>query len=233
MGIFIFYLNNKFDLMDRESFYARPDVGDAFRVGWEALRKNFTEYLLVVLIVFAVFSMSMLFGRSGGFANKSFSFLMAVFVIGPLFFGVSYFFLLALRGDDFELEDVLTGFKENYGGVILASFLYLSLVILGTMLFLIPGIIIVIRLSLMPYLIMDEKLDAMEAIRSSWDMTRDHFWTIFWFWVAASFIVMLGSAFFVIGSIPAIMLVQTSFTALYLGIRDEFELADDFNEHDF
>jgi membrane-anchored glycerophosphoryl diester phosphodiesterase (GDPDase) len=99
----------------------------------------------------------------------------------------------------------------------------MALIIIGFFLLIIPGFIIAIRLSFVPYLVMDEGLEPIEAIRTSWDMTREFSWDIFGFGIIGFFIGLLGLIFFVIGILPAVMMINASFANYYLSVRDEFE----------
>jgi len=213
--------------MDREQFIANPEASSAFRVGWEGLKKYFLEFLLITLITGAIGSLGSLFARGDGFGGGGFSMLISIFLSGPLSFGASYVYLKAMRGDEFEISDIFSPFRDNYLQVVLASFLYGALIILGFMLLIIPGIIIAIRLSFVPYLVMDEGLEPLDAIKTSWDMTRDFSMNLFVFGLMAFGVSILGLLCLVIGIFPAVMLIQASFAAYYLGVRDEFERFDD------
>ena len=212
--------------MIREQYIARPDASDAFRMGWEALKKYFLEFLLATLIVGAIGAIASLFSRGGGFGSAGISMLLGVFVSGPLSFGASYFYLKAMRGDEFELQDIFTAFRENYLQVVLASFLYTAIIVIGFFLLIIPGFIMAIRLSFVPYLVMDEGLEPIDAIKASWEMTRDFSGKILLFGFMAFVVAICGLVMLVIGVIPAAMLIQASFAAFYLGARGEFEELD-------
>jgi hypothetical protein len=213
--------------MYRDQFIARPEPGSAIRAGWDALKTYFLEFLLATLVIIAVSAISSLFTRGSGFGSAGISFLINIFVTGPVSFGVSYYFLKAMRGDAFELGDIFTAFRENYLQVVLANFLMMMIIGLGFVLLIIPGIILLVRLAFVPYLVMDEKLDAVEAIRASWDLTRDHGMNIFLLVLVSVFIMIGGLILLVIGVIPAAILVQAAFAAFYLGVRDEYDVVDE------
>jgi hypothetical protein len=214
-------------MMERNQFISRPEPSAAIRTGWQALKQYFLEFLLVTLVMLAISSLSSLFTQGSGFGSSGISFLINIFVAGPISFGVSYYYMKVMRGDDFELGVIFTGFRENYLQVVLANFLYMAIILIGFMLLIIPGIILAIRLSFVPYLVMDEKLDAIEAIRSSWDMTKDYAMDLFLFGILAVLIALGGLILLVIGIIPAVMLIQAAFTAFYLGVREEFEVVEE------
>lgn len=210
--------------MYREQFIARPEPGSAIRAGWDAMKIYFVEFLLVTLVVIAISSISSLFSQGADFGSSGISFLISIFLTGPITFGVAFYFLKAMRGEDFEIGDIFSAFRENYLQVVLANFLMSVIIILGIILLIVPGIILAVRLSFVPYLMMDEKLDAMEAIRGSWDMTKDYAWNIFFYGVASFFIAIGGLILLVIGIIPAAILIQAGFASFYLGVREEFEV---------
>lgn len=213
--------------MERNQFISRPEPSAAIRTGWEAMKQYFLEFLLVTLVMLAIGSISSLFTQGSGFGSSGISFLISIFVSGPLSFGVSYYYLKAMRGDDFEFGVIFTGFKENYLQVVLANFLYMAIIMIGFLLLIIPGIILAIRLSFVPYLVMDEKLDPVEAIKTSWGMTKDYSMDIFLFGILAVLIALGGLLLLIIGIIPAVMLIQAAFTAFYLGVREEFEVVEE------
>lgn len=209
--------------MNREQYISGPNVSQSYRIGWEGMKKHFLEFLLVTLIVAAIGSLSSVFS-AGGFGNGAWSLLVGVFISGPISFGVSYFYLKAMRGEHFEVSDIFQPFRENYLQVIFASFLYMVLIVFGFFLLIIPGFIIAIRLSFVPYLVMDEGLEPVEAIKSSWEMTRDFAWDIFAFGIIGFFIILAGIICFLVGVLPALMMLNASFASFYLSVRDEFEM---------
>jgi hypothetical protein len=221
---FYFSFKIRYFIMEREQFISRPNASDAFGAGWDALKTYFLEFLLVTLVVMVISSLGSLFSQGDSFGSAGFSFLIGIFVTGPLSFGSSYYFLKAMRGDDFELSDIFTPFRENYLQVVLASIAYSAIIVIGIIFLIVPGIIFAIRLSFVPYLVMDEKLDPIEAIKTSWEMTRGFGGNIFLFGFFAFLVGILGLILLIIGIIPAAMLIQASFAAFYLGVREEFEV---------
>ena len=98
-----------------------------------------------------------------------------------------------------------------------------ALVILGCIALIIPGIIIGCRLVFVSYLVMDKKLDPIEAVEQSWKLTRGHGWTIFFMGFVSIFIVIFGLILMIVGIFPAIMWVSSSFASLYQSVINETE----------
>jgi len=146
------------------------------------------------------------------------------FLVKPVFeYGGSIIFVQAVRKTKPDFEYLIKGFMENYLHIILANLLVFALVVLGLFALIIPGIIIGCRLAFVSYIIMDKKLDPIEAVELSWKLTRGHGWQIFFMGFVSIFIVIFGLCMIIIGIFPAIMWICSSFAALYESVLKEKE----------
>jgi hypothetical protein len=234
--------------METERKYTlAPTFGDSFGTGWNVMFDNFLRLFLLVLImaiIVAPFKMAHFnvnvsdfhwspwtwhhmfrFGAFGIFAMMYGLFAMLyAFLVAPVFqFGSDLMFVQAVRREKPEFETLIQGFKENYLSIILANLLVVALVVLGFFALIIPGIIIACRLVFVPIIVMDKKLDPIEAVEYSWKLTRGHGWTVFFMGFTSIFIILFGLILFIIGIFPAIMWVASSFASLYQSILLEKE----------
>jgi uncharacterized membrane protein len=192
----------------------------AYGHGWQTLKKFIPELLLVFLLEMVVSLPvglgSLLFNPElvGTFVNGLFNVAYYFIVLLPVSFGMSWVYLKAVRGEPFRPTDIFFSFQQ-FGQVILAGILMGVIIGIGVILFIIPGIIFACKLAFVPYLVMDEKLDATEAVRRSWEMTRGYAGTIFWMGILAFFVCLLGVICLIIGVIPAAILVSLAFASIY------------------
>ena len=114
---------------------------------------------------------------------------------------------------------------ENYLHIVLANLLVFALIILGMFALIVPGIIIACRLAFVSYIVMDKKLDPIEAVELSWKLTKGHGWQIFFMGFVSFFIMIFGLILMIVGIFPAIMWVCSSFAALYESVLREKEPA--------
>jgi hypothetical protein len=229
-----------------------PDFGYCLGTGWKVMMDNFLRLFLVIIILAIVtapfkmfnfhFDMSDLFkgpwhwqnnfghdlfrlGTFGIFA--AFFGLLAMlyaFLVAPVFeYGGNMIFVQAVRKIKPDFEYLIKGFMENYLHIILANLLVFALVVLGLFALIVPGIIIGCRLAFVSYIIMDKKLDPIEAVELSWKLTRGHGWQVFLLGFISIFIVILGLILFIVGIFPAIMWISSSFAALYESVLKEKE----------
>lgn len=216
-----------------------PGVFECYGHGWRQLWKNFLELFVIFLIVhfasqfagiffipmyfivffekepdFVVFLL--LFIALAGILTTVFMFL----VVKPIQFGLYYLNLKAAREEKFEINELFSPFKD-YGNVVLAGFLTALIVGFGTLFLIIPGIILACKLIFVPYLVMDKKMSAVDAIKESWNMTDGHAWTVFGMALLAIPIAIAGYICFFVGIFISTMWFYIAFASLYHSVRLE------------
>jgi hypothetical protein len=189
-----------------------PSASEAYGYAWGELKRCFLE-LLLLAVVWALLS-----APSGWFRESLVGTAYHVLVLGPVGFGGMYAFLRAARGGTPEIGDLFVAFRGDYVQVVLASLLMGVLISIGFVLLVVPGVIVTVRLAWVPYLVTDEHLDAVAAVRASWERTRGHGWTIFGIFLLAIPIVAVGLVLLVVGVIPALMWVQLASAVLYAAV---------------
>jgi uncharacterized membrane protein len=143
-------------------------------------------------------------------------------LINPLEYGLDFAHLKAARGDRLEIKDLFAVF-QNYWPAVLANLLVGLIIGIGIILLIVPGIIFACKLAFVPYLVVDRKMQTIDAIKKSWEMTRGHAGTVFLMGLLAVPIVLLGLICLVVGVIPAAMWIQTAFASLYHAVSLEEE----------
>jgi hypothetical protein len=150
--------------------------------------------------------------------------MLYTFLVKPVFeYGSRMIFVQAVRKTKPDFEYLIKGFMQNYLHIILANLLVFALVILGLFALIVPGIIIGCRLAFVSYIIMDKKLDPIEAVELSWKLTKGHGWQIFFMGFVSIFILIFGLIMLIVGIFPAIMWICSSFATLYESVLREKE----------
>lgn len=191
-----------------------PSASEAYAQGWQVLKRCFLE-LLLLAVVWALLS-----APSGWFRESLLGTAYHVLVLGPVGFGGMYAFLRAVRGGTPEIGDLFVAFRGDYVQAVLASLLMGVLIAIGFVLLVIPGFVAIVRLAWVPFLVTDEHLDAVAAVRESWERTRGHGWTICGIFLLSIPIVLIGLVLLVVGVIPALMWVQLASAVLYADVTD-------------
>ncbi len=221
-----------------------PSVNNSFGNGWEVMKKNFLILLLVVIVVSIVTGPAGSFKwnmnpnhpwnwDSSGWhmPDQDMGWVLALGMMGmilgllalawsllivPVFrYGGKMMFLQAVREIRPDFNILVSGFRQNYLGIVLANLLTGALIMLGFIMLVIPGIIVSCRLAFVGFLVMDKKLDPITAVEESWRMTRGYGWTILGMALLSFFIFIAGLCLLVVGVFPAGVWVGSSFATLY------------------
>jgi hypothetical protein len=232
------------------TYSLKPTFGDSFGTGWRVMSDNFLRLFLVIIVMAIATGPMKLFDfkfdlsdwhglpwqleNAASVINWASVGMFAVFfgliallytllVLPVLEYGTDMIFVQSVRKIKPDFELLIKGFWENYLHIILANLLVTALVVLGFFALIIPGIIIACRLAFVSYIIMDKKLDPIEAVELSWKLTRGHGWTIFFMGFVSIFIVLFGLILMIVGIFPAIIWVSSAFASLYQSVLLEKE----------
>ncbi len=141
-------------------------------------------------------------------------FLLSIY----LSLGVWKISVMHLRGEDIQLNDLFSVSLEQYINYIIASIICMVAVVLGLVLFLIPGIHIICRLLIMPGYIVDKNQSFDEAIKSSWNDTKGQAMHLFLWLLFSCLIVLAGILALVVGMFIALPLISLALAYVYIQI---------------
>lgn len=198
-----------------------PLISSAFSYGW----KRFSEHIglligshvFVALMGALMNSLAEPWGRSHMHNYRSpwglTLAILATLVSTWLGIGAIKINLAIIDGRPAEFRDLFSG------GDRLATFLGASLLVgllvgLGTLLFVIPGIILAVYLIFVPFLAVEQK-GVGESISGSMKLVRGSFWPIVGFGLLALFLNVLGSLFFTIGLLITAPITSLALTYIY------------------
>ncbi|MFB0565606.1 MAG: hypothetical protein ACETWK_08010 [Candidatus Aminicenantaceae bacterium] len=218
-------MNNNQEKATASVIALRPFVGSVYSFGWERMRKFFLDLFLITMIVGVVLiplgMIQSLDGREtpGGVILRIFSLAYFLLLFAPIDYGSAFVFLKATRGKQFEVKDMFVSF-ENYLNVVLAKLLVSSIIAIGIVLLIVPGIIFACKLAFVKYLVLDKKMDPVEAVKKSWKMTRGHAGNIFLLGLLAIPIGIAGLICLAVGIIPAVMWIRCAFASMYYAVSE-------------
>jgi uncharacterized membrane protein len=202
-----------------------PTAGSVYGFGWGRMKKFFLDLFLIIIIVAAVYvplgMIESLDGNDtpGGALLKIFSFGYLILLLFPVDFGAAWVFLKCVRGEKIDVQDMFSVF-ENYLNVVLAGLLVAAIIGLGMMLLFVPGIIFACRLAFVRYLVMDRKMEPVEAVKESWRMTKGHANQIFWTGCLAFWVAIAGLLCFGVGVIVSWMWIRCAFASMYYAVSE-------------
>jgi len=147
------------------------------------------------------------------------SFVYSVAVLIPTGFGVMLAYLKAARGQTPEVGDIFRVYRSNaWLYSIAATLLTMIVLVIGYLLLILPGVYLTVRLAFVGFLIAEDGLGPIEAMRESWARTSGHFWTLLGTGLLAIPIGIAGLLLLIIGIIPALLWIALAFATLYASI---------------
>jgi len=90
----------------------------------------------------------------------------------------------------------------------------------GLILLIVPGIIFACKLAFVPYLVVDRKLGATDAISTSWRLTNGHAMEVFLIGLLAVPIVIAGLICLIVGVIISAMWIEMAMASLYYAVSE-------------
>lgn len=202
---------------------------DLFGKSYALVRKNLNIYALVYAVPAAmyiagtiqlldndqtenwdwvsVFSFS-LFGPDSSFDAGSVIFAFVLFMASIIsYFLATILNLRVAQAHKPAFRPLWQEFKDNWLWAKLAGLGIVTMLILvvGFVLLIIPGIILLWRLFMAPYILIDKKTDVMDALSDSWNMTKGYGWPIYSI-LLFSFVLSLTAIFPIVGGLIAFVL---------------------------
>lgn len=176
--------------------------GEAVRFGWVTFKKNWKLFLELAFFSFIVTSFVKIpfavFIREDIFASA------LTLVLGVIIeAGTIKIVLSSVDGKKSRFLDVFSAYRLFFK-YLLASLLYGLFVAVGFVLLIVPGIIVAVRLSFIPYIVVDKKLGPIEAIKESWKMTSGKTVSLLLFYLTLLGVCFLGVLALFVGLFVAI-----------------------------
>jgi len=216
-------MNNSNKNAQTSDIVLEPRASSMYRFAWNKMKTYFLDFFLITIILgIVLIPLGMVWsldgeGTPGGALLRMFAFAYWLLLWAPVYYGVMFVFLKAVRGDKFEFKDIFSVF-DNYLNVVLAHLLVIAIVGIGVALLIVPGIIFACRLAFVPYLVVNVKLEPTEAVKKSWQMTAGYAGTIFLMGLIAVPLVIAGLLCMGVGIIPVIIWVHCAFAAMYFAV---------------
>ncbi|MBI5777862.1 MAG: hypothetical protein HZA49_00200 [Planctomycetes bacterium] len=199
-------------MADEINLLVPPPQAKVFACYGHAWRRLWKTFLMLLLVNFILFLLT-----TPNFMPFCLGYIYGIMVGWPLSYGTMLVNLKAARGEQIQVEDLFAGFK-NYGNVLLASLLTTIIITTGFIMLIVPGIIFACKLAFVPYLVMEGKADAGDAIAQSWIMTRGYTLKIFLIGLLSIPIIIGGIICLCVGVIPTFFWISLASASMYYAV---------------
>jgi hypothetical protein len=165
------------------------DLEGIFSLSWRTFKKYFTQvFPLFLLLSIPVIAYNIWYQHSlqkytpslqEMFMQLGYTLLFSiVFAIIPTCF-LLIFIYNKLTGKETSIKQALTQLKNRYLYILITQFLLLASTVIGTFLFIIPGLIISTFGIFTPYIVANTEKSFYSAFKESYRLTSGRFWTVF------------------------------------------------------
>lgn len=158
-------------------------IKEAFSFGWQTTKKNFGYFVLLLILTAATLGVASYVQNSVAENYESAFFL--ILIINILVWVVDIIVQMGLikisirfvEGKKSKYLDLYH--TKSFINYVLVSIITGIIVGVGLIIFIIPGIILGIKLQFANYLVVDKDYGVRRAIKESWQMTKDVKWRLF------------------------------------------------------
>jgi uncharacterized membrane protein len=190
---------------------------EALAFGWKTTKENLWFLIGLMLIILGA---SSALSYAADSLDEYFSFLAFLFSIANiavsviLGMGLLYISLLFVDGKEPRYGDLLSP-ARHFWRYLGSSFLYSTIVFLGLLLFVVPGIIWAIKYTFYRYFVIEKRAGVFESMHRSGEITKGEKWNLFLFFILAGLINIAGALAFVIGLLVTLPLTSLAVAYVY------------------
>lgn len=196
-------------------------VKEVFKKGFELTKKHIVFLASATFIYFVVYYILSKMGRGPGGLLIS----LASMIVSLVFSMGLYKVVLLVASDISPKADDFMPDMDTALSFIWASVIFCFFAFIGTLLLIIPGIIVVLRLSLVYYFVIDKKMKGWDATKASWETTKGYSWSMLGFFVCATIISIIATIPFGLGLILSVPFVATTHAIIYKTIMSKKDIA--------
>lgn len=198
-------------------------LDEVMSTGYEDFKRTFWRFLGLLALAMLVSTLPALAGfglkwlTQGNWIVTIIAALLSLTtsVLGILMqIGVIKMQIGIVRGEELS-SDMLWQSAGRIWSYLGASICFALVVVMGTILFVVPGIIMYITFQFYPYFIIEHKMGPIKALKASADITEGVKWELFFLGLILLFLRGLGQAMLLIGAIPADMFAKLALTRAY------------------
>jgi uncharacterized membrane protein len=189
-------------------------IGEALHVGWQKWREEINFILMVALINLAIAIVLNLFSN-GTAATKIIADILSILFSIIISLGIIKSVLMMADDEHPTLEVFRVEDFKTVLWYILASLAYIIMVAFGTALFIVPGLILAIRFKFYSYLIIEKQMNALDALKRSWEITKGSTWNLVVFAMVTFSLNMVAVFAFLLGLIVTVPVTYIAIAYIY------------------
>lgn len=208
-------------------------ISELYGRGWRTFKAKWPHALSAIIILIGIQSIFSYFGYQYDPETSVESGSILVTIVGmavSIIFsiGVTDYFLSLSRGEDASIEQLYKAVTvKKFFSYLFAAILFGAMIVAGMILFIIPGIIVMMVFYPYYYFVVDKDVDAIESLRMARDVTKGNRWKIFFLVLTLIALNLLGLLILLVGLLVTIPLSMLIGVELYRALIGEVPTQDD------
>lgn len=206
------------------------DYGEPVKFAWDKVKSNFGLFLgvqilglIVSLLILSAIALSLIGSYEEGIPPLFFVFNLVFLVfMTALQAGLIQASLLVADGEQASIGDAIPGFSIFFKFLI-AFILYCVVVVVGTLFFLIPGIIWSVQFMFFGYFIVDKELGPVKALRRSSQITKGIRADLFVFTLIIYILNLIGEMVLLVGLFVTMPMTLIALARIYRKLLGQVE----------
>lgn len=197
--------------------YKTFSVKEALTFGWKTTISRLSFFVPLMLIIFGVALVPGILNSLFESENTLFSFfvsLLSWFIQLAVGIGTTVIALDIYRRRKPRLSS-LYSHLDLFVPFFVGGLIYVGAVFIGSLLLLVPGVILYLKLQFFSYLVVDKKIGGVEAIKRSFHLTSGNEWRLFQLGFLLVVLNIFGVLFFFVGMIVTAPLSMLALVYVY------------------
>jgi Protein of unknown function (DUF975) len=195
-------------------------LSQSLRFGWNTVKGSFV-FILLTLCVASIVPSIIDWGGKHVFHRDAQIFLIKIIsaVVSATFgLGLSKIYLRFRDGEKPIFENLFDGLARAHIWIA-STFIVTIAVVMGLVLLIVPGIIMMLRLSLIGFVLVDERTGPVDAIQRSWDITRGHTMDLLALFLTLLGLNILGLCCLVVGLLVTVPMSGLAMAYIYRELK--------------
>ena len=191
--------------------------GEAIRFGWQTTKENFFFFLVILVITYVIssipsFLINFVIKEVGTlsfilyFANIMISILVAM--------GYVRIALKLCNHEKAKFTDLFMPYPIFFNYLV-GSFIYMLIVLVGLVMFIVPGIILGIQYQFYGYFIIDKGYEPLQALKKSSEITKGVKGDLYLLMLVAAGLNLLGMLALIIGLFATVPTTMVAYAYVY------------------
>ncbi len=201
-------------------------ISEAIRFGWKTVQAAFAFILLTLALAFIV-PIVIKTGAERVFHHDGQVFLITLvswLVTATFCLGLAKIYLRYRDGEKPIFENLFDGVARAH--IWFASALIADVaIVMGLFLLIVPGVIMMLRLWMVGFVLVDERTGPIDAIQRSWDITRGHTMDLLVLFIALLGLNILGACCLGVGLLVTMPISGLALAHVYRELKPRVAMA--------